>query len=344
MFMSMAINKNNIIDSLYKIMCTGTTTAIDSRVNNNDYFKRRVRGFKAEIEFEKNILSDFQEYKFYEGGQLWSRLLDGTRDSLNIFYYTTFDTLDPENYVPIYKKISVWSDIKKLLYIQIIPEGWISEDFVAKDEEGAIDTQIIKPKFKFYEFNKELEEFSLSDTQDFDVLLSFGQDLVRAPSRFKLRRREQFEYFNEYELNTLIKIYSTRYFLDHKKRTKRMNMIDLDGFLYKNEELILVEIKEKTPILGSTQQTAGDTNYWKYGWDTRRILWYLHLQNNLNLKTLYAIRQINNRDERAFIKWDCIMLKDFLNVTSWSSSRAGGGGEDTITVPYNHFQDLESIL
>jgi len=40
MFISVAINKNNIIDSLYKIMCTGTTTAIDSRVNNNDYFKK----------------------------------------------------------------------------------------------------------------------------------------------------------------------------------------------------------------------------------------------------------------------------------------------------------------
>ena len=42
MFISVAINKNNIIDSLYKIMCTGTTTAIDSRVNNNDYFKKTM--------------------------------------------------------------------------------------------------------------------------------------------------------------------------------------------------------------------------------------------------------------------------------------------------------------
>ena len=35
-------------------MCTSTTTAIDNKVSNNDYF-RRVLGFKAEIEFEEEL-------------------------------------------------------------------------------------------------------------------------------------------------------------------------------------------------------------------------------------------------------------------------------------------------
>ena len=48
----MNITRDQIIDSLYKIMCTSTTTAIDNKVSNNDYFKRRVLGFKAEIEYE----------------------------------------------------------------------------------------------------------------------------------------------------------------------------------------------------------------------------------------------------------------------------------------------------
>ena len=62
----MNITRDQIIDSLYKIMCTSTTTAIDNNVSNNDYFKRRVLGFKAEIEFEEELKkSDFSFQKGY---------------------------------------------------------------------------------------------------------------------------------------------------------------------------------------------------------------------------------------------------------------------------------------
>ena len=45
----MNASKEELIESLYRIICTSTSTVGDSRVENNDYFKRRVLGFKAEI-------------------------------------------------------------------------------------------------------------------------------------------------------------------------------------------------------------------------------------------------------------------------------------------------------
>ena len=66
MFRDVTVSKDNLIDSLYKVMCTGTHTATDSKVTNNDYFKRRVLGFRAEIEFEDAIINSSKGFKFLE--------------------------------------------------------------------------------------------------------------------------------------------------------------------------------------------------------------------------------------------------------------------------------------
>lgn len=121
-----------------------------------------------------------------------------------------------------------------------------------------------------------------------------------------------------------------------------MHMIDFDGFIIDDKNIFLVEIKEKSPI--KPAKYLDDEREWAYGWDTRRLLWYKYIEQKIGINIFYTIRQIDNRDDRNFVKWDLISLGDFLRVVSWSSVRGGGGGEDTLTVPYSHFSDLLDLI
>ena len=65
--------------------------------------------------------------------------------------------------------------------------------------------------------------------------------------------------------------------------------------------------------------------FWSYGWDTRRILWYSEVQKKTGFEIFYIVRQIENRKDRKFVQWDGISLNDYLKGISWSNSTGGGG-------------------
>ena len=107
---------NQVIDSLQKVLCTATSTVSDARVANNDYFKRRVLGFKAEIEFEKAVKSFSTDLNFVEGGQFISKRINGTATDKNKFFYTTIDYQDPNIYANVYRRIAVWDEVEEMIY------------------------------------------------------------------------------------------------------------------------------------------------------------------------------------------------------------------------------------
>ena len=125
------------------------------------------------------------------------------------------------------------------------------------------------------------------------------------------------------------------------RQARGRQILDLDGFIIKNKKIILVEIKEKTP---NKNKKLNEEIHWQYGWDSRRLLWYLYLLKKINFTILYNVRQIEEREERKFLQWDSIWINDFLNGVSWSFSRSGGGGEDTLSAPYSYFKNLKTIL
>ena len=334
------MSKEKIIDSLYKVMCTGTSPQSDNKVSNNDYFKRRVLGFRAEMEFEQTIKEN-SGYRFLEGGMFFSPKLDGSREMKNSFLYVTFDSLPPEDYRQIYDKISRWDEIKRMIYVKINLDDWGEEKFLVNTGNKREDTDILVPDYEFYDFDSQ-SGFIKTNADDFSSILSIGRERKNNAPKFKLRKREQFDYFGQYELDTLKKIYANRYFVDNKKRDVVMHMIDFDGFIIDESNTFIVEIKEKSPIKDTKHPDNRDK--WAYGWDTRRLLWYKYIQQKIGLNVLYNIRQIDNRYDRNFVKWDSIFLSDFLKAVSWSSVRGGGGGEDTLTVPYEHFSDLKETI
>jgi len=331
--------KKDIIESLYKVMCSATTTAIDARITNNDYFKRRVLGFRAEIEFE-NLIKKSPKVDFLEGGQFISKKLTGELGDKNVFIYTTISSDKPRDYLEVYKTISKWEEVESLIYIKMSKDGWVDEPCEIKTNRGLRkQDKILRPAYVFYQFNTQTKDFDKINNGDFDIVLNHFPPSQRRPSLFRLRKKKQFNYFEEYNFAILQKIYANRYFLDViMRKAPGRQIIDLDGFLVFKNKIILVEIKEKSPI------TSDEIDKWKYGWDSRRILWYLYLQKKISMQILYSIRQINNRTDRKFVQWDSIFLDDFLRGVGWSTSRAGGGGEDTLLAPYSFFRRLKDII
>ena len=117
--MKNTISKESIIESFYKIFCTATRQSPDEKIKDNDYFKRRILGFKAELEFENLIKSNFKNFNFLEGGQFACEPVNVNKKESSKFIYTTFDYLPAQEYEKIYKRISYWSDVRELIYIKI---------------------------------------------------------------------------------------------------------------------------------------------------------------------------------------------------------------------------------
>ena len=402
-------DKEEVIDSLYKVMCTNTTTKSDNKVENNDYFKRRVLGFKAEIEFEEEIKKT--DFSFRKGGTFLSPQLDGSKDMKNKFAYITIDSLKAIEYTNIYSEIAAWDEVQILYYAQIKLEEWKKEYYEVKEKQGGrkYKTKILVPEYKLYKFDRVTKRFIDSKDNNFSNIFEISNTKrSRDANTYHLRKRDQFVFFNDYKPEILKKIYADRYFIDKLKNEQDVlfNIIDFDGFITKNERTLIIEIKEKTPIKPEvtkpkeitkdkakeavfskfgcktdtelrknknyTMSVTGekiplktrgdwvnlykrcigeppvikrweDEQLWSYGWDTRRLLWYLEVQKEIGLEILYIIRQIETREERKFIQWDSISFKNFLKGVSWSNSRGGGGGEDTLTAPYSHFNHFKNL-
>ncbi|WP_412471228.1 hypothetical protein [Halobacteriovorax sp. RT-2-4] len=332
----MKISKRNLIDSLHKVLCTCISRRSDSKVENNDYFKRRVLGFRAEIELEE-IINNHPNYEFLEGGQFITKK-SNEKENQDIIYTTI--SYDPsDKYKDIYKIICRWDQVSNLYFLQIKTDNFWRKTNLSTKIDGLIkESQILMPEYNIFKYIIEENKFERIGT-DLSSLTSNFEKSLKTPSRHPLRKREQFEYFNEYSIQDIKKIYANRYFIDVFLRGfRKEGLIDIDGFLSFNKKYKILEIKEKSPI--KNKKNEKDILCWEYGWDSRRVMWFYYLKNTIKLDILYCIRRINNREDRIFEDWDSISLENFLQSVNWSKSVSGGGGESTQTVSYQKFSRL----
>jgi hypothetical protein len=217
----MTITSKQIVDSLYKIMSTYIKPNKDEKKLGNGYFKRRIGGFKAEIEFE-NLVAQ-QGAKFLEGGQFISQFTNP--DGLSRFLiYTTVSFDNPSDYIELYSQIAQWDEVNEMYYMQITNDEWGNEEFTVKKKNGKkVEDSILTPSFKIYTFNKTTNLFIEQVDQGFDEVTKRFTVSTKQPSRSCLRNKSWFNYFFDYDLECLKKIYANRYFLDVilKKFTKK---------------------------------------------------------------------------------------------------------------------------
>jgi hypothetical protein len=337
------LSKEKIIDSLYKIICTANSTNKKEEEINNDYFKRRRIGFKAEMEFEIHFKDKFQnkENILLEGGQFC-----GTSENRDLFVYTTIDFSEPMKYQKVYESISKWSNVRYLYYLKVIDDHWSYVGLKTRlKSKGEIKEELIlEPRYEIYVFDKKSKKFSLSKELSASKIFNHWRKKKNSPTVNPLRSRETFDYFLQYEKKMLMKVYATRYFMDVLKREHFLYFLDIDGFLQTKDKIKIIELKEKTPIKTENKKDL-PMDQWKYGWDTRRLSWYQFLEKQIELTTIYIVRQIETKEDRKFNQWDAISLDKFMLSGSWENSISGGGGRgDTVLAPYTKFESLEKHL
>lgn len=333
---------DQLILSLYTVICSATHTRSDNRVDDNDYFKRRVLGFGPELAFE-DAVTQIEGASFLEGGQFISKRLSGRVDHKNDFIYTTVSSDDPALYEQVYAALARWEEVSDMWYIRILDAGWAEEGFNTRTvAQGPITaTTILTPAYEFFKFNKSTKRFERAEVQSFETVLSGFEEATRRPALYPLRHREKFDYFAQFPLSLVKKVYGNRYFLDViLRKAKGRQIIDLDGFVIVGDRTAIVEIKEKAPITDGSDNESD----WRYGWDTRRLVWYFYLQERTGLKVVYNVHRIRERGAREFLQWDSVFLNDFFKGVTWSGVRAGGGGEDTLLAPYSFFDRLGSVI
>lgn len=330
-------SKNDIIDSLYYVISNSTSKADDPKKKDNSYFKRRVLGFTAELEITKEI--EQYDFDFLEGGQLiWN-----VSKHINSYTYTTVDFREPFEYSDIYSQIAKWTEVKELIYIRYSKDNWDSQKYSVKKykkkgSKKVKDVLILKPKFEIFFFDSKTKKFSLNESQDF----SFIDRILakkKTPSKHPLLSKDKFNFFNDYKVDELQKIYATRYFLNvilyaYKEKT----LIDFDGFIKYQNKYNLIEIKEKEPIVN--KKNPNNQDMWFFGWDSRRLVWYTYILQKLSFDTLYIVREVAiNGTDRVYKSWQSIFLSDFLKGTNWSHDRNG-----TLITHYSQFKQLKQNL
>ena len=343
MNISKNIFKEKLIDSLYKISSSMSSRGLDPNISDNDYFQRRIAGFEPEIEFELEIQNK-TKFNFIRGGTVFFPELDGTKNMQHQFTYVTIDSLESKEYSKIYKKLSSWKDIKDLFYLKLNLNNWEDEEYTVNQEKNGklrlIKTKILKPNFKIYNYDRKLNIFKESDTNNFSQIFKNGRKKPEEATKFRLKEKERFNYLNKFEIEILKKLYAERYFLAKKYEECVFIPIDIDGFIYNEKKLLMVEIKGKSPITNN----KADKIAWSYGWDTRRLIWYHFLQLKIGIEILYCIRNVYQKENNTFINWDSLYLNDFLKGVSWEKEIRGGGNSGTMIAPYSYFTDLKNIL
>jgi len=321
----MSLGKNTIINDLYNILT--------SSIANKRFFKNRSKGFKAELEYNKKLNDDGT--KFLDGGQfLFSRKNIDTSPE-NLVTYVTVSSDDKDRYVGFYELIEKLHEVEKLFFVEIEKESnWSTKQILVKNTTNRknINSDILKPGFKIFKFeNRSWVESDFDEIKD-TLVRKTGTKGVCA------NKENLLSYMSNYSLEELITVYCNRYFLDIELGRFKKGMMDFDHILVEDDKFIAIETKEKDPI--KDKKKPLDKKQWAFGWDSRRIGWYMHLNKALDLDTRYVIREVNNQTERKFLKWKLIELEKFRRCASWLAERSGGGGGGTISVPYEAFDDI----
>ncbi len=320
----MTVTSQRLVDDLYKILT--------SSIANTRFFNARSKGFRAELEYAQKIKNEGKE--FLDAGQFVVSKKEQDQSPENYLFYMTISTDDKSRYSDFYKVISRLHEIKKLFFIEVgDTTGWGTRTITTKDSANRnnIQVDILAPSFTVYRFDSENWTSS-----NFDEIKSM---LVSSNTeRIAKNKDNHLSYLLNYGNDELINVYCNRYVLDVELGGHNKGMMDFDLIVLEDRKFVAIEIKEKDPM--GKRDYPTDESQWAFGWDSRRIGWYMHLKMELDLNTRYIIREVNNQTERNFLKWKKIDMDRFRRCASWLAERAGGGGGGTISAPYNAFDNI----
>ncbi len=319
----MTLTSDELADNLYKILT--------SSIANTRFFDARSKGFRAELEFADKIRNDGAEV--LDAGQFIVSRKDSDANPENAIFYMTVTTDDKTRYGGLYEVVSRLPEMQNMFFIEVGDTScWKKRKITTKEKASMrnIQVEIACPIFTVYRYDA--GQWTVSD---FDEIKGM---LVKKSERIAKNKENFLAYLSDYEMSDLVNVYCNRFVLDVELGEFSKGMMDFDHIVIENGNYIAVETKEKDPI--GKREFPNDESKWHFGWDSRRIGWYMHLKMELGLETRYVIREINNQTDREFVKWKKIDMSKFQRCASWLAERAGGGGGGTISAPYNAFVDI----
>lgn len=320
----MSITKNGLVDDLYKILT--------SSIANTRFFSARSKGFRAELEYAVKIKEEGKEV--LDAGQFVVSKKESNENPENLIFYMTVTSDDKTKYKELYDLISKLPEMRGMFFIEIgdISE-WNARKITTKEGTTTNNMQVDIAGPIFSVFRYDCGQWVSSGFNEIKEML-----VKKSSERIAKNKENLLEYLSNYDMNDLINVYCNRFVLDVELGEYSKGMMDFDHIVIEDGKYVAVETKEKDPI--GKRDFPEDETRWHFGWDSRRIGWYMHLKMDLGLDTRYVIREINNQTEREFVKWKCIDMSRFRRCASWLAERAGGGGGGTISAPYNAFVDI----
>jgi|SRR3989344_1163212 len=326
----MSLMINELVDDLYKILTT--TTA------NNRYYSARALGFRSELEFVREFIK--KRADFMTGGKFLFFEQNSAASAERKLPYITISPDSPENYVLFYNKLMNFPLCGEMFFLQHSMEinKWKRIDFEMKNESGQnIVSSIFEPDYQVYKFNGK----KFSKTQINEILNLLPDKAIKS---CVIKDKSVFTYLRKYSIDELSMIYADRYFIDVLLRKKANSLSDFDGIWVNGHNYVLIEMKEKDPGPKDRILNKIPKEKWFFGWDTRRLSWYLYIVQSTGLNVMYAIREVDNQKERNFIGWKYLYITDFARSAEWLSRSGGGGKSETTPAPYLKFKDLTSLI
>ena len=328
--------KKEILDDLHCLLTSEHQT-------NRFYYNKSV-SFRYELEFSE--ICKKQKIKTLDGGMF---LLRKTPDFY--FIYVTISSDRKEDYSSFYdnlRKIEKGS-LRHLFFAEI--DGWDINRTTIKTKSGPEyrldisqpktcptidpkpkqilqDTAILTPKINFYEY----DEGNWKPVSLDDIRKHF--DPVREASYAK--KQSFIEYMNDFPIESLRDIYCNRFFMDVSLAGVTESISDIDKIIVDKEKFILVEVKNKEPWWD--KKYPNDTKHARFGWDFRRMSWYLLLKQKTGMDVQFVVAHIDNRENRNILAWKDIMMDDWCKCADW-----GGDMQGNQMAPYEEFSDTFPI-
>ena len=331
------ISKDQMVDDLYKFLTSEPQT-------NRFYWNKSV-GFKSEVEFSR--LCESLEFSTLDGGMFLFK-----KTFPHHALYATVSRDNKEDYTEFYKQLSSSSIVKNMFFVQFT--GWDDKPIQIEmktgttanlDEKTLGESRILLknpkdvPKQKKVKVDVHSPKFDFFEFKD-DSWYACSLDYIRSlfgttrSQRVGAKKNSFVDYLLEYSEDEISNIYCDRFFFDVLLGGVDKGMSDIDKIIVQDDKYILVEVKNKTPFYA--ENSPDDLSKATFGWDTRRLAWYLFLKNDTGLDTRFVVAHIDDKINRKILKWKSITMNHWCNCSSWGSDTG-----DTQMAPYNEFSDLQ---
>ena len=323
------------------ILLNGLHFLLSHNILRESSYQHRYNGFVAELHFA-DWVKTAREKAPLTGGIFIP--LNKTRDPFENSVYYTICSQSYETYAPIYEKISrlITNDLYFVNYSHSHIEHWSNLTLSFQSTSSSTVASLPCPPLSVFLYDRTTKTFNPAALDDFKSQFSYARKSLRQVSISNHMRQSTASRLRPYSLDSLTELYVNRLIFDGLTGFNiiRGAALDIDSFVcHPSKDLIrILEVKEKD--ISKTRPRG-------FGMDLRRIASLATLEQHLEMRSVYLVREITDQQKREFKNWKYVFMDVFREKTKDSVPINGGSGmgfsdkeNPTIVCPEEHFKLL----